>query len=75
MYRRQHPQREAVDLQDAQRINVVLVPLDKCSVGHGRVLDRDHLAQRPTRDDESADVLREMTGEADDLPNQLAEHA
>ncbi len=74
MYRRQHPQGEAVDFQDAQRVDVVLVPFDEGSVGHSPVFDRDHLAQRSACDDESADVLREMTGKADDLPDQLAEH-
>ena len=41
----QHAEREHVDLEQAQRIEVVLVPLDDGAVGHRRVLDRHQLAR------------------------------
>ena len=38
--RRQHAQRQHVDLQQLERVQVVLVPLHHAAVGHGGVLDR-----------------------------------
>jgi len=38
---------------------------------HRRVLDRHQLVEPPGGDDEAADMLREMPGEADDLADQL----
>jgi len=73
--RRQHSQGQTVHLQNAQRIDVVLVPLDERAVGHGRVLDGHHLAQRSAGHDEPAHVLREMPWEADDLLDQPAQAA
>ena len=52
------PRPRHVDLEDAQIVEVVLVPLDDGAVRHGRVLDRHQLAQRPAGEDEAADVLR-----------------
>ena len=43
--RRQHAQGQAVDLQQAQGLEVVLVPLDDGPVLHGGVLDRHELVQ------------------------------
>ena len=42
--RRQHAQAEAIDFENAQRVEVVLVPLDDGAVGHRGVFDR-----RPAR--------------------------
>ena len=58
--RRQHPQREAVHLEQAQRIEVVLVPLDDGARGHRRVFDRHHALEQAARDHEPADVLRQV---------------
>ncbi len=65
--RRQHPERQAVDLQQAQRVEVVLVPLEDRAVGHRRVLDRHHPLDEVARDDEAADVLRQVAREAHQL--------
>ena len=70
----QHAQAQHVDLEDAQRIEVVLVPFDDGAVGHGRVGDGRELAQGPAGDDEAADVLREMPGKAPELVGQLQRH-
>ena len=67
----QHAERQHVDLEHPQRVEIVLVPLDHGAVGHGRVLDRDQLAQGALRDDEAADMLAEMAREAQQLPGQL----
>ena len=67
----QHPQRQAIDLQDAQFVQVVLVPLDHRAVRHGGVLDGHQLAQRAARHDHAAGVLREVPGKTDELVHQL----
>ena len=67
----QHPQRQAIDLQDAQFVQVVLVPLDHRAVRHGGVLDGHQLAQRAAGHDHAAGVLREVPGKTDELVHQL----
>jgi hypothetical protein len=74
VYRREHSQCQTVDLEDAEGVDVVLVPFDEGSIGHGRVFDGNHFTQRPSGDDESAHVLGQMTGEADELSDQLSQH-
>ena len=39
----QHAEGQYVDLQDAERVEVVLVPFDQRAVRHRRVLDRHQL--------------------------------
>ena len=56
----QHAQREDVDLQQAQRVEVVLVPLHHAAVGHRGVLDRHQARQLAARDDEAAWMLRQV---------------
>ena len=67
----EHAERQHVDLEHLQRVEIVLVPLDHGAVGHGRVLDRDQLAQGALRDDEAADMLAEVAREAHQLLGQL----
>ena len=71
---RQHAERQHVDLEQAQLVDVVLVPLDEGAVRHRRVADRHDLGQRRARQHEAADVLGEMAREADQLVGQL-DHA
>jgi hypothetical protein len=60
----QHAQRQHVHLEQAQGIEVVLVPLDDGAVGHGRVLHR-HQAREPIAcDHEAAGVLRQVARKA-----------
>ena len=72
-YRRQHAERKAIDLQQAQRVEVVLVPLEDGALRHRRVLDRDHPLEQIARDDEAADVLRQVAREAHQLARQRDE--
>jgi hypothetical protein len=44
----QHAERQHVDLQDAERVDIVLVPFDEGAVGHRAVADRHGLGQRPS---------------------------
>src|SRR5579883_2052416 len=67
----QHAEPENIDLQDIERIEIVLVPFDDSTVLHRRILDRDQFLERPARDDEAADMLGEMTGEIDELPGEV----
>ena len=65
--RRQHAEREHVDLHQADRVEVVLVPLDHGAIGHGGVLHRHQLVEPAARDDEAADVLGEVARKADEF--------
>ena len=63
----EHAQRQAIDLEHAERVEIVLVPFDDGPARHGGVLDRHQLGERPLRDDEAADVLREMPRKTEDF--------
>jgi hypothetical protein len=67
----QHAEPQHVDLQDAEGVQVVLVPLDDRAVLHGGVLDGHQLRERPAGHDEAAHVLRQVAGKADQLARQL----
>ena len=69
--RRQHAQPQHVDLEQPDRVEVVLVPLDHRAVRHRRVLHRHHARQRPLRQHEAARVLRQVTREAEQLRGDL----
>ena len=69
--RAQHAEGEDVDLEQAERVEVVLVPLDDAAVLHRRVLDRHQLGHAALGDDEAAGVLREVAREADQLRREL----
>ena len=73
--RRQHAEAEHVHLEEPQGFEVVLVPLDDGTVVHGRVLDRHEFGQGAARDDEAADVLRQVPGEAEYLVHEVEELA
>ncbi len=70
----EHAESEHIDFQKPERIEIVLVPFDHGAVLHGGVADGDDFRQRPARQHEAADMLREMAREADQLLRQL-EHA
>ena len=67
----EHAERQHVDLQEPERVDVVLVPLDEGAVLHGRVADGHDLDQRPARQHEAADVLGEVAREAHQLVRQF----
>ena len=74
----QHAEREAIDLEQLHRLEIVLVPLDDRAIRHRRVLDRHERVQRMLGDHEAADVLREMARKSEQLAGQreeLAQHA
>ncbi len=61
----QHAERQHIDLQHAQGIEIVLVPFDDGAVLHRRILDRHIVVEAAAGDDEAADMLRQMAREAD----------
>jgi hypothetical protein len=67
----QHSQREHVDLQNPELVDVVLVPFDEGSVVHRPVADRHRLGQRPLGQDEAADMLRQVARHSDQLLGEL----
>ena len=67
----QHAQRQHVDFQDAQRIEIILVPFDHRAILHGGVLDRHHFVEPTLGDHEPADMLGKMARKANQLLGQL----
>src|SRR5688572_541662 len=70
---REHAKRQHVHLEQSQRIEVVLVPLDHAALRHRGVLDRHEMRQQAAGDHEAAHVLRQMPREADQDIGQLDE--
>ncbi len=66
----QHAEREHVDLEDAQRVEVIFVPFDDGAIFHRGVLDRNELVEPAAGDDEPADMLRQVAGKADQLARE-----
>ena len=62
--RREHAQRQHVDLEQAHVLQVVLVPLDDGAVGHGRVFHRHQPRELALRQHETAHVLAQVPGKA-----------
>jgi error-prone DNA polymerase len=73
--RREHAQGEDVDLEQAEGLDVLLVPLDYRALGHGGVLHRYQLRDGAARDHEAADMLGQVAGKAEDFLHQAVEQA
>ena len=71
--RREHPEPEQVDLQEAGVAAAVLVPLADLAARHRGRLDRHEIDQRPGRDDHAAGVLADVARQPGDLARQLTE--
>ncbi len=63
----QHTECEDIHLQQLQRIDIVLVPLEDGASLHRRVADDRHFCERPTAHDEPADMGCEMSRKILDL--------
>ena len=70
-HRREHAERQHVDLQDAERVEIVLVPFDGGAILHRRVHDGRDLVEAVSGDDEAAAVLGQMAGKTGQLARQL----
>ena len=71
----QHAEREHIDLHEAQRVDVVLVPLDDLAVDHGGRLDRHEVVEPVVGQDEAARVLAEMARRAHELAGEVERQA
>ena len=67
----QHAERQHIDLEQAERFQIVLVPFDDGALLHRRILDRHDLVEPRAGDDEAADMLREVARKIDQLLRQL----
>ena len=68
----QHAERQHIDLEQAERFEIVLLPFDDGALLHRRVLDRHHFVEPRAGDDEAADMLGQMAREADQLARASA---
>ena len=73
--RGQHAERQHVDLQKAERVEIVLVPFDRRALLHRRVHDRRDFVEPVAGDDEAAAVLGQMARKAGELLRHLERHA
>src|SRR3546814_8430052 len=71
LHRGEHAEREAVDLHEFKRVDIVLVPLDHLAIRHGGGLDGDELVAPVMGQDEAAGMLREMAGRADEMTREI----
>ena len=67
----EHAERQHIDLEHAERIDVVLVPFDIGAVLHGGIEDRHGLIEPLARQHETADMLREMARETEQLAREI----
>ena len=70
----QHAEREHVDLQNAQGVEIVLVPFDRRALLHRGVHDRDDFVEPVAGDDEAAAMLRQMARKAGKFAGQFERH-
>ena len=68
--RTEHAQRQYIHLEHADRVQVILVPLDYRALGHAGILDRHQSIERRVRYDKTARMLRQVPREADQLARQ-----
>ena len=68
--RTEHTQRQNIHLEQPDRIQIVLVPLDNRALGHTGIFDRHQRMQRSFGNHKTARVLRQMTGKTYQLPCQ-----
>ena len=66
----QHAERQHIDLEDAERVDIILVPLDKAAFWHRAVANRHSLGQRTLRENKPADMLGKVARHADQLLSQ-----
>ena len=71
----EHAEAQHVHLHEAQRVDVVLVPLDDLAVFHARRLDRDQVVQPFLGQHEAAGMLRQMPRKADQRARQFQRQA
>ena len=71
----EHAEREHVDLEDAEGVEVVLVPFDDRASFHGGIRDGDQLVEASPCHHEAADMLGEVAREVAELAGQCEREA
>lgn len=56
----EHAERQHIDFQDHQPVEIVLVPFDHVAAGHRRLHDRHHFIETVAGNHETADMLGQM---------------
>ncbi len=69
----EHAERQHIDLHDAQRVDIVLVPFDEGAIVHRGIVDRHHLVEPALGQHEAADMLREMARQIEDSLHEVVE--
>ena len=69
-YRRQHAERQHIDFQHAEHVQIVFIPFDEGAVIHRRIADRHQRVQPLIGNHKTADMLRQVTRKADKLTGQ-----
>ncbi len=64
---REHAEREHIHLEQTQRIEIILVPLDHRAFGHGGIFDGHQFRKCAIGNDETAHMLRQMARHADEF--------
>ena len=67
----EHAERQHVDLHEAKRVDVVLVPFDDLAIGHSGRLDRHQVVEPVTGQHEPARVLAEVARRPDQLAGEI----
>ena len=62
--RTEHAQRQDIDLEQTERVQIVLVPFDHAAIGHRGIFNRHQTAKTITRDHKATGVLRQMARKA-----------
>src|SRR5215217_3682774 len=70
----QHAESKHIDFEDAQLVQVILVPLDDGSIFHRRIRYGQQMVEPVAGDDEAADMLAQMTREAIEGRRHLQYH-
>ena len=65
-----HPQGQHIHLEDAQFLDVVLIPFNEAAIRHGPIADGHGLREQVAGEDEAADMLRKVARYADHLLGQ-----
>ena len=68
---RQHAQRQHVHLEDAKRVDIVLVPANDGAILHAGIFDGNQFIKASLGDDKAADMLREVPRKPDELTYEI----
>ena len=71
----EHAKGQDIDLQNAEGVEIVLIPFDDRALGHRGVFNRHQFIEPAAGHHEAADMLRQMARKADQLARQVERQA